>query len=68
MSAGSTTTSLGYEPFLKRHQSQQQRVRSWQGIAVLVKVTKERQAPVLQRRGPIFVLAVEARDEVVHEL
>ena len=46
----------------------QQRARPWVLIALFVKVAKQFQAPVYQRRRAIVVLAMETGDIVVHQL
>jgi hypothetical protein len=47
----------------------EQCIRSREWVAGrLVEVAEQGEAAVLQRRGPVFILAVEAGDEVVHQL
>src|SRR5690606_5119873 len=46
----------------------EQRVRPAEGVSVLVNVAEQREAPVFERCRTVIVLAVEARDIVVHQL
>ena len=48
--------------------SDQERVRTRQGIAVLVEVAEERQAPLLEAAGAVVVLPAESRDVVIDQL